>query len=252
MLEAITNSESCFVTLTYSPENVPEGSTLVPKHAQDWLKRLRKNLEPLKVRYFLVGEYGDLTQRPHYHAALFGVGPSLYENVASTWKHGFTMCGDLTLHSAQYIAGYVTKKLTKKDDPKLKGRHPEFARMSLRPGIGANAMSSVRDTLTTDHGCDLIERLGDVPQSLQHGRKSMPLGRYLRQKLRIAYGFEEKGCPPEVLQKLEKEMQELYASHATNPAYAGFTKKEFLIDQNKQKVLNMETRTKIYTKERIL
>ena len=77
LLEAIKSSESSFITLTYDDENLPENGSLCPSHVRDWLKRIRKKVEPRKLRYFLVGEYGDETKRPHYHVALFGVGVSV-------------------------------------------------------------------------------------------------------------------------------------------------------------------------------
>jgi len=129
---------SSFATLTYADEHLPRGQTVVPKHTQDWLKRLRDLLGPTRpIRYYLVGEYGDESQRPHYHAALFGLSHLEHETLARSWPMGHTLLGTLTKESAQYVAGYVTKKMTAPDDPRLNGRHPEFARMSLRPGIGA-------------------------------------------------------------------------------------------------------------------
>jgi hypothetical protein len=38
------------------------------------MKRLRKKIQPLKIRFFHCGEYGDKTRRPHYHALIFGYG----------------------------------------------------------------------------------------------------------------------------------------------------------------------------------
>ena len=153
MLVAMQHSDSAFVTLTYSEDNVPKTAdgqlNLVPKDLQDWLKRFRKAIEPMRVRFYAVGEYGDETLRPHFHVALFGYptcrfGNSIYsdrrlnccpqcDTVRDTWRHGSVLLGTLEDNSAQYIAGYVTKKLTSKDDYRLKGRYPEFARMSLHP-----------------------------------------------------------------------------------------------------------------------
>lgn len=138
LLEQHSHEFSSFATLTYSDDALPAGNTLVPKHTQDWLKRLRALLGPARpLRYYLVGEYGDESQRPHYHAALFGLSHLEGELLRTSWGHGHIQLGTLTKESAQYIAGYVTKKMTAPDDPRLQGRHPEFARMSLRPGIGA-------------------------------------------------------------------------------------------------------------------
>lgn len=40
--EASLYDDNCFITLTYDNENLPEGGTLVKKHFQDFMKRLRK------------------------------------------------------------------------------------------------------------------------------------------------------------------------------------------------------------------
>ena len=75
MLESYEYSDNTMVTLTYDDEHLPRlddgRGTLVPKDFQDWLKRFRKAVEPRRVRYFGVGEYGDQLWRPHYHVILF-------------------------------------------------------------------------------------------------------------------------------------------------------------------------------------
>lgn len=196
-LEALNHAQSSFVTLTYASDDV---RSLVPRDLTLWLKRLRKHVVRSRVdhsehgrsafRYFAVGEYGDQTERPHYHAALFGfpscshavrvVGEACpcppCSAVRKTWGFGHVLVGSLTPHSAGYLAGYVTKKLTSASDTRLHGRHPEFARMSLRPGIGADAMWDVASVM-------MQYRLSKVPTQLRHGSKLLPLGRYLRSKL---------------------------------------------------------------------
>lgn len=113
--------------------------------------------------------------------------------------------GELNAQSAAYIAGYVTKKMTSKDDERLQGRHPEFSRQSNRPGIGALALCEVASVFLTH---DLHETETDVPSRLDHGRKSYPLGRYLRRKLREQIGW--KPDTPEVTKNArEEEMRPL-------------------------------------------
>lgn len=93
--------------------------------------------------------------------------------------------------SANYIAGYVTKKMTSGSDERLRGRRPEFARMSLRPGIGANAMEAVALALMRSK---LDQTIEDVPTQLRRGAELMRLGRYLRRKLREQIG-RDPACP---------------------------------------------------------
>lgn len=252
LLEQMKSADSCFVTLTYSEENIPDGATLNPEDPRNWLKKLRKSLGDLRIRYFLVGEYGEQSDRPHYHAALFGIGTEYTGLIDEKWGLGFTYTGDLTKDSAQYVAGYVTKKMTKHDDPRLNGRYPEFARMSLRPGIGATATEEIAAVLQTDFGLNTVVRDHDVPMSLNCGRRAMPLGRYLRRKIREKIGHEPT-IKEEAIAIFEDKMQKLYeetfAEKQTTERYKKMSVKEILLDKNQQKVLNQESKMKVYSKK---
>lgn len=193
-------------------------ATLVPKDLQDFMKRLRRRIHPETVRFFAVGEYGDDSWRPHYHVALFGFqscryGQSRYsrlisrccdrcELVRTTWSKGNVFLGTLENDSAGYLAGYTTKKMTAYDDERLKGRHPEFARMSLRPGIGYDAMYEISDVLLR---YDLHKKLDDVPATLRSSSVEKSIGRYLRKRLRVLVGKDEK-APKATLDKIQSEM----------------------------------------------
>lgn len=239
LLEASQHETNAFVTLTYDEDHAPEDGSLDPAHLRNFLKRLRRAYEPLRFRFFGVGEYGDETQRPHYHVALFGAfgcqyGASRYaeskrrksccsvcDSMREVWGQGNIDIRGLGPESAGYIAGYTTKKLTNAADPYvqeiLAGRHPEFSRMSNRPGIGAGAMDDVADRLLT---YDLHERLEDVPTTLQHGKRNLPLGRYLRNQLRLRLGRPE-GAPESVKQHRSQELQALYGDQVDS-APSGF------------------------------
>lgn len=81
---------------------------LVKKDMQDWLKRLRQNIRPFKIRYFLVGEYGGETQRPHYHVILFNfpLDLDLDRVLTETWTFGLYHIGTVTPASIHYCSKY--------------------------------------------------------------------------------------------------------------------------------------------------
>jgi len=187
VLEAHKHQFSRFVTLTYNKESLPEGGVLVAKHMQDYLKALRYRVAPVRIRFFGVGEYGDVSKRPHYHLAIFGTGDDAA--IRGAWPYGFVHIGTLTPDSAAYIVSYVVKGMTKQGPD---GLPPEFARMSLRPGIGADAMADLgRAVLDPDTGeyVGLVD--GDVPTSFKFDGRNFPIGRYLRRKLRRAVWMAE-------------------------------------------------------------
>lgn len=153
------NSE--FVTLTYRNDDLPFNGTLVPGHLKAFHKRLQRMQRG--VRYYGCGEYGDLNKRPHYHSILFGVvfpDKALYQKTPTgdlytsktldrLWGLGDAKIAAVTFDTCAYVARYCLKKV---DGPRREAGHyqvydadgviserePEFARMSLRPGIGAS------------------------------------------------------------------------------------------------------------------
>ncbi|QXP08133.1 MAG: replication initiator protein [Arizlama microvirus] len=162
--ESKMHKHSYFVTLTYDEQNIPSGGTLVKQHLQDFLKRLRRQNPEEKIRYYSCGEYGSKGSRPHYHLLLFGhdfngsnpdpfnldlklhtrhkqPGQQLYtsESLKTLWPHGFSTVGEFSQATALYVAKYSMKKITGVAATyHYEGRLPEFALMSLKPGIGAD------------------------------------------------------------------------------------------------------------------
>lgn len=139
-----------FVTLTYDEEHLPDNHSLVKRDLTLFFKRLRKS--GYKFRYYAVGEYGDKYHRPHYHIAFFDlpVGASCFENAhfdekrkvwrctMREWPNGLVAVGTLTADSANYVAGYMQKKLKGKAKSFYdeQGIIPEYSVCSRRPGIG--------------------------------------------------------------------------------------------------------------------
>lgn len=157
--EKSLHKESSYLTLTYNDENVPYSpvtgeQTLLKKHLQDFMKRLRSYLSPTKVRFFACGEYGETFHRPHYHMILFGYDPPDKEfyklskdgfmyytspTLNKLWGKGFVIVADVTFESCAYVARYVTKKITGEAAKDVyEGIQPEFVNMSRKPGIGAD------------------------------------------------------------------------------------------------------------------
>lgn len=95
--------------------------------------------------------------------------------------------------------------MTAPDDVRLDGRHPEFARMSNRPGIGHGMMHEVASQLMH---FNLEDAQADVPSALRHGKRELPLGRYLTRSLRKMVGRDEK-APQAVIDQQQSEVQAL-------------------------------------------
>lgn len=260
MLESQNKPDNCFVTLTFSENNLPSDGSVNPRHLSDFVKRLRADLPPRSIRYYGVGEYGDETFRPHYHVILFGYPNcrrgrtdlrkrtccDVCELVRRKWGHGEVFLGSVDTNSAQYVCGYVTKKMTSKNDVRLAGRHPEFARMSLKPGIGADSLHDVASVLLA---LDLEQTEVDVPSSLRHGSRVLPLGRYLHRRLRLLVG-RDPSTPPEVLLELQKKMLPLL--EAARQSSETPSVKAQLALKNKGRMAQVKARSKLYKQRKSL
>lgn len=254
LLESFKHGDSCFVTLTYDESSCP--ASIVKSHYQNWLKRLRKVLSPQKIRFFIAGEYGEESGRPHFHAAIFGLSSIVAGGVdgcegvvKQCWPYGFTFVGTLTWDSAQYIAGYLTKKAVD-DEQSVRA----FSRMSLRPGIGRLAVSDIAKSLSSSAGQGFIQSNGDVPSALRHGRKMLPLGRYLRRELRGELGLSKD--TPEVFKAMQALRQADEAREVRSALYKaghkGWQVSQIVLDTYNQKINNMESRFKVRDSKRKL
>lgn len=144
---------SVFLTLTYDDCHLPASGSLVKRDLQLFMKRVRKS-RCETLRFFACGEYGDTTNRPHYHVLLFGTdfadkrfyketpsGESIFssDELSSLWPQGRNAIGAVSFESAAYVARYCLKKITGPSaDWHYSGREPEFVNMSRRPGIGSS------------------------------------------------------------------------------------------------------------------
>ncbi|WNK12506.1 MAG: replication initiator protein [Microvirus sp.] len=173
--ESKFHQRQCFVTLTYREDQCPPHGGLDKSHFQKFIRRLRKRLR-VKIRYYMCGEYGDTTGRPHYHAILFGVwfddarlsnglNPNRQSNYYTSkmldelWTHGDCIIGHVTPESCGYVARYIMKKITgdlatshyTRVDPdgEIHEILPPYNAMSLKPGIGHDAFQKWREDFTS-------------------------------------------------------------------------------------------------------
>lgn len=168
LLEYQLTKKAVFVTLTYNDDNLPHSSfgcaTLSKRHVQLWLKRLRKYFSGTQIRYFLSGEYGPKTHRPHYHAILFGItlddllpisvcnvnelGQAAYQCsvLDDTWSYGFSSAASTSYDTFGYVSRYCLKKQGLKSylvkEVGELAYEPEFSLMSRKPGLGGYFVSN--------------------------------------------------------------------------------------------------------------
>lgn len=152
--EAQYHQKKCFITLTYADGTVPLNKetgkeTLFKRDLQLFIKRLRKEIEPTKIKYFACGEYGKKTMRPHYHIIILGWQPDRSTDlvqvgvsrdgrkryssptIAEKWTKGNIDVSQVVPGSIFYVSGYLIKK---QGVQQLQGRQQPFIVASQ--GIG--------------------------------------------------------------------------------------------------------------------
>jgi len=156
--------QAAFLTLTYDRDNLPWDSRPLSKEGQrlalahpgrvlPWrgslrrrdvvlfMKRLRKELskDGIRVRAYMVGEYGGRTARPHYHLCLFGFdfqedrrqtgdskqGHRMFTSARldALWGMGMCWINEMGREVAQYAAKYALKDVGSKLELRNGGGH---------------------------------------------------------------------------------------------------------------------------------
>lgn len=167
-----------FLTLTYDDHHLPPHRSLDKQNPSHWQKFIRavRDKTKEKIRYIMCGEYGSKcekhqnydcdecgpTQRPHYHAILFGFwfadsyqhttrnGNKYYrsDTLERIWHHGTSETARASFDTMGYVARYILKKQTGPTVESAYGipdlstgeitslKKSPYTAMSLKPGIG--------------------------------------------------------------------------------------------------------------------
>lgn len=161
--EATMHENNCFITLTYSDEHLPPNGKLLHSDFQSFMNKIRKRFGE-GISFFMCGEYGEQTHRPHYHACLFGVdfsdkeyvrenehGDQIWssETLTTLWGLGHTELGSVTQKSAGYVARYIIKKQSTKDD--------SYQKMSRKNTVGKRFIEKwYKDVFVHAKGCIIL------------------------------------------------------------------------------------------------
>ena len=166
--EAKSSLYSVFFTLTYDDDHIPVDG-VSKRDIQLFMKRFRKELSPILVRYFISSEYGPQTLRPHYHGVLFLNGSvDILLFLQKSWQNGFVTIGDVNNNRLGYVAKYC---LSLGQVPE--GQNSLFMLCSRRPAIGDAYLT---DSVSFYHRDGLNDFYRD-------GKSKRRLPRYYREKL---------------------------------------------------------------------
>lgn len=235
LLECEENPPVSMWTLTYDEDHVPTGedgrNILRSQDLTDFLKRARKHLWEhwrVRFRFFAVGEYGKRYCRPHFHIITWGIPPECHRAFCSRWSAGFVSNdGHPTNRGLAYVAGYVSKKMQDNSDPRVADLPPEYAVMSMRPGIGTQSIKRFAEAYTSGAGRAYLEKHGDVCLLYKHQDRTYVLDQTMAEKLREAVGvpltLTERGhrfkfvVTDDIMEKAKKKlerMQRLFESRS--------------------------------------
>lgn len=175
ILELKDNPSAIFITLTYRNADLPRGDCGLPSlsvpDVQRFFKRLRKHFSGVRIRYYLAGEYGPRTLRPHYHAIIYGLSLFSFDDLKcfgvndlkqpyytsptleKIWSHGFVQLSDVSYHTCAYVSRYCLKKQVKQFYVD-RGVAPEFNLSSRKPGIGMLHATEMVESGITEFSVD--------------------------------------------------------------------------------------------------
>lgn len=162
-------------------------------HRKDWrmwLKRSRVAYERKYGKklpdftYFCVGEYGERTYIPHYHAMFFGLKKEHLDFMCQDWKErfGFVLVKELPLVSSMdvsktclYVSKYLNKGCT--DCPELFIKDSLMEKPRVMGSIGLSARAGTLDLFTLNGSVSLIDskyRISDIDRII--GRLDFTFG----------------------------------------------------------------------------
>lgn len=191
--EAAFSESAYFITLTYADTNLKYDSNGLNcpciRDLQLFIKRLRKRFPKQRIRYMINSEYGDNTQRVHYHGIIFNLPESILdgsrvikrqsgisyhsEQFEALWGLGNAEIAEICPERIAYCCQYFVDKHV------LEGFSPSISVMSRGQGIGKTAVEKLTEQV----------RAYDLTSLRSHTGNRVKIPRYYRLKI---YSDEER------------------------------------------------------------
>lgn len=177
-----------WLTLTIAPDYMDYAGDVAvlskdkPRHFLEALRLKYRNR--IRFKHFVASEYGDHTDRPHFHALLFGkltqshtlgdvvrlkndVTQFICGEKSTAWPYGFVLCKPVHANVFAYITNYINKpELLDPEHP-----HPVRPFTCISQGIGIDFMH--RFNQSQFDGLNFV---------VNHDGKKQVLPRYYRDK----------------------------------------------------------------------
>lgn len=244
-------SVAVFVTLTYDDEHLPSDLSLHKDDMQRFIKRVRKRYAGNKasqIKYYLCGEYGPSTLRPHYHLCLFGVdfepetwvflkhkeGRDYYYSptLSELWPFGFNTIDYANKTTMNYVTGYIQKKLygEASQEYKERGVIPPFQLFSRNLGV---------------HFVD--KQKGRILNNgyVSYYGKRMPIPKYYSRKIGLSDQITEDGVNLRSQLAFDAETEAKEKWLESHPGKSEFDYADYVIAARLQKKIDMAAREKM-------
>lgn len=220
-----------FLTITYDDEHYTP--TLRKKDIQNFIKRIRKKKT---LRYFVCGEYGGKTLRPHYHMILLNCKIGITKkwdrqlseciDLEKIWGKGRILAAEVSTANIAYTTAYTIKKAKKKEETP-EGFEKEFRLMSRKPGIGKEYIIAN------------LEKLAENNRIYMNGERKLP--RYAKKLLDENYH--------DIMEKTKERGKEIAQEKETSEKHIYNTEYKTTVNEKKEQLqkIRMEAnkRTKI-------
>lgn len=223
-----------FVTLTYDDENLPSLSNgevcYDNQHFTAWRKRMAtyfKRHNDANIKYICTGEFGDETQRPHYHLILFIDCVVSYDEVNNAahyyWDYAQVVDVDEPRSNnavSSYVTKYVMKDYYRETKPIIEGSKTNKFRIHVSNNLGLNWLGTQesKEFYFDPDNHPLVSLKGDDYS------RTIPIPRYYRKKIGREYTSDELNL---IAKNVEKKQTDdwinAYNEYTTQNGYISIT-----------------------------
>ena len=250
--------QNTFVSLTLDDFNITSDHSICRKTFTETLDNMRRQIKyhniDYKLQYFGVGEYGEKTERPHFHIIMFGRYPmEAKELIERVWKKGFIDVKPLDSGLSRYIAGYVTKKMTNiknKDVQKwLNGRQPEFISQSTKPFMGKRQIDHMATEYIKDPNCTVGNDIPGFASQIKGKISYKNLDPFIRQYARKQFGIKDEQVKANQIEHRLKEnftMERIFRENSMR----GISIQDLKLEMYKEHRKEFEIKREHYDKKR--